>query len=133
MGGSGISTASAELYHPASVSAAPALFSMAGDGAGQGAIWHATTGQLASPQTPAAAGEILAMYVSGLAQGGAIPPQVAVGGRLAEILYFGDAPGYPGYFQVNFRMPPDIAPGSAVAVRLTYIGRASNEVTIGVQ
>ena len=31
-----------------------------------------------------------------------IPPHVIVGGKLAQILYFGAAPGYPGYYQVNF-------------------------------
>jgi uncharacterized protein (TIGR03437 family) len=55
---------------------------------------------------------------------------VAVGGRLSEILYFGDAPGYPGYSQVNFRVPHGITAGSAVRIRLIYLGRSSNEVTI---
>jgi WD40 repeat protein len=127
------SLASVELYHPAFVSSPPALFSAAGGAPGQGAVWHATTGQLASSQTPAVAGEILSMYVSGLAEGGAIPPQVAVGGRLAEILYFGDAPGYPGYYQVNFSLPSGLTPGPSVPVRLNYLFRTSNEVTIAVQ
>ena len=73
------------------------------------------------------------MYTTTLVDGGLISPQVAVGGRLAEILYFGAAPGYPGYIQVNFRVPGGVVPGPAAPVRLTYISRPSNEVTIGVQ
>ena len=62
-----------------------------------------------------------------------IAPQVIVGGRLAQVLYYGAAPGYPGYYQVNFRVPNGVQPGPAVSVRLTYIGRSSNAVTIAVQ
>jgi hypothetical protein len=126
---SGIS--SAELYTPAVLTSAPVLFSLSEDGQGQGAIWHATTGQIASPGNAVSEGEILSLYTTNLASGGVIRPEVAIGGRLAEILYFGDAPGFPGYYQVNFRMPPGVAPGPAVSVRLTYLGRPSNEVTMG--
>jgi len=124
-------TLSAELYHPAVLVPAPLLFSLSGDGQGQGAIWHASTGQIASADMPAVAGEALSMYTTSLFEGGVTPPQVAIGGRLAEILYFGDAPGYPGYYQVNFRMPSGVAPGPAASVHLTYLGRPSNTVTIG--
>jgi hypothetical protein len=124
---------SAELYTALVFVPPPALFSLSGDGRGQGAIWHAQTGQIASADNPAVAGEALSMYTTSLIKGGVIPPQVAVADKLAEVLFFGDAPGYPGYFQVNFRMPSGVAPGSAVSVRLTYIGRPSNAVTIGVQ
>jgi len=127
----GSSLASAQIYSPVVLIPSPVLFSL--PGGAQGAIWDPTTGQIASSQNPAAAGEILSMYTTGLIEGGAIPPQVAVGGQLAEILYFGDAPGYPGYFQVNFRVPNGVAAGSAVPVRLTYLSRPSNAVTIGVQ
>jgi len=124
---------SAELYTPPVLVPAPVLFSLSGDGRGQGAIWDPQTGQIASAANPASAGDVLSMYTTSLFEGGVIPPQVSIGGQLAEILFFGDAPGYPGYFQVNFRMPSGVAPGSAVSVRLTYLGRPSNAVTIGVQ
>jgi hypothetical protein len=135
-GSSGINVgplASAEIYTPPVRTPAPALFSLSGDGQSQGGVWHATTGQAASADNPAVAGEALSMYTTSLAPGGATPPQVSIGGRLAGILYFGEAPGYPGYYQVNFRVPGSVAPGSNVPVRLTYLGRPSNQVTIAVQ
>jgi hypothetical protein len=128
-----ISLASAELYNPTVMIPAPMLFSLSSDGKGQGAIWDGVTGRVVSPSAPAVAGEILSLYTSGLGKGNIIPPQVSVGGHLAEIQYFGDAPGYAGYSQVNFRVPDGITPGSAVPVRLLYLGRSSNEVTIAVK
>jgi hypothetical protein len=129
----GRSTSLAELYNPVVLVPAPQLFSVSGDGRGQGAIWHATTGEIASPTRPAVAGEALSMYTTALADGGLVPPQVAIGGRLGEILYFGNAPGFTGLNQVNVRVPSGVEPGPAVPVRLTYISRPSNEVTLGVQ
>jgi len=98
--------ASAELYTPPVMIRAPVLFSLSSDVKGQGAIWRGDMGQIASANNPATAGKVLSMYTTSLIGGGMIPPQVAVGGRLAEILYFGDAPGYPGYSQVNLRTHP---------------------------
>jgi uncharacterized protein (TIGR03437 family) len=126
-------TSSAELYTPRVLVPAPMLFSLPGDGGGQGAIWHAGTGQMVSAANPAVAGEALSMYTTSLADGGVIPPQVSIGSRLAQILYFGAAPGYPGYNQVNLRVPIGVPPGPAIPVRLTYLGRPSNAVTIGVR
>jgi hypothetical protein len=116
-------TSSAELYRPAVLTPAPELF----------AFWHAATGQLVSAGAPATAGEVLSVYATGLMEGGVIPPQVAVEGRLAQTQFFGDAPGYPGYYQVNFQVPTSVAAGSAAPVRLTYLGRSSNAVTLNVQ
>ena len=71
VGGSGSASisaiANAELYTPAVP--APALFSLSGDGQGQGAIWHAQTGQIASAASPAAASEALSMYTTSLPEG----------------------------------------------------------------
>ena len=132
--GSGYSILSTtELYTPRVVIPAPRLFSLSGDGKGQGAIWNSATGIVASPGSRAVAGDILSMYTSNLAESGVIPPHVTVGGRLAEVLFFGPAPAYPGYFQVNFRVPSGTAPGSTVTVRLNYLNRTSNKVTIGLQ
>ncbi len=125
--------AGAEIYRPGVLTPAQVLFSLSGDGQGQGAVWHAQTGQIASAANPAATGEALSMYTTNLAGNGVIPPQVSIGSRLAEVLYFGYAPGYQNYFQVNFRVPSGVVPGSTISVRLNYLGRPSNDVTIAVQ
>ncbi len=134
-GGIGIfggSLATAELYTPDVLVSAPALVSLSGDGRGQAAIYHTGTSHVAAPDDPAAVGENLDIYCTGLTDGSVIPPQVAIGGRMAAVLSFGRTPGMPGVNQVRVRVPIGIAAGPAVSVRLTYVDRPSNEVTIGV-
>ena len=137
-GGGGVfSPASAELYDPLAAQpghVAPWLFAVSPDGRGQGAILHAGTTRLASAGDPAAAGDLLEIYCSGLDETADAPtPEVKIGGQTATVLYFGDAPGYPRLNQVNVRVPSGVAVGSAVSVHMTDRGLPSNEVTIGVR
>jgi hypothetical protein len=125
--------ASAEIYTPPNLVPTAALLSLAGDGRGQGAIQHADTGQVVSADIPATAGEVIVINCTGFLDGSINPPQIAVGGRAAEILSFGTGPGDTGLNQVTVHVPSGLAPGSAVPVRMNYLGRPSNEVTIGVQ
>jgi hypothetical protein len=135
-GGIGIyygASATADLYSPDVRVPGPALSSVSGDGQGQGAIFHAGTRNLVTADDPAAIGESVDIYCTGLAAGGVIPPQVAIGGRMAALLAVGAVPVAAGVNQVRVRVPSGITPGPAVRVRLTYLDRPSNEVTIGVQ
>ena len=126
-------TVSAEIYRPSVLTPSVVLYSLSSDGLGQGAILHAGTAQTASPNQPASVGEAIEIYASGLMDGSAIPPQVAIGGRMADVLWFGKTPGFVGLNQVNVRVPGGVVPGPVVPVRLTYLGRPSNPVAIGVQ
>ncbi len=98
--------------------------------AGGPAVTHSSDFSLVTPSKPAAAGEVLSLFVTGLGPtapavdpgqsfpssplaGVNSPVEVTVNGNSAEVL---GAVGFPGSldgYQVNFRVPPDAAKGVA--------------------
>ena len=120
-------TKSAELYRPATTTPPPTLLTVSGNPAVQHADY-----QLVTPANPAQPGEHLIVYLTGLAPG-AIPPQVFLGGRMAEITYFGPVAAYPGLSQVNIRVPVGLTPASDAPLRLRHRGRISNQVILPVR
>ncbi len=58
--------------------------------------------------------------------------QVSLNGRMVTPAYAGASSGYPGLWQINFRLPPDMELGCYVRVQVSAAGVLSNEVTIAV-
>jgi uncharacterized protein (TIGR03437 family) len=110
--------------------AAPALFTISQDGAGPAAALRADYSGV-SATNPATAGDEILLYATGLgalrsplADGAASAVGIAVsgvvtvtiGGVNAVVDYAGIAPGYPGLYQINVRVPAGVAPGDAAVV-----------------
>jgi uncharacterized protein (TIGR03437 family) len=114
----------------ASVAAtAPALFA---DASGQAAAAN-EDGTLNSTSKPASRGSVVTLYGTGQGVAG-LPVSAAIGGLLADVLYAGPAPGYPGMLQINARVPAGyVLPGN-FSVTVT-VGQASSQagVTIAVK
>lgn len=128
---------------------APGLFTANSSGKGPGAILN-QDGSLNTAINAAQAGDIVVLFGTGE---GAVEPAVAdgtinaatfpkpkepitvrIGGKDAEVLYGGAAPGLvAGVFQINVKVPEGIEPGNAPVV--VTIGRASSspDVTVAVR
>jgi uncharacterized protein (TIGR03437 family) len=119
--------------------AQPGIFTTNEQGYGQGAIVRSDGVTLAQPGTPAAIGETIVIYCTGL---GAVtaavtegqpapasttvnPATVTIGGQPAQVQYSGLTPGYAGLYQVNAVVPPGITTGDAVPVTITMAGQTS--------
>ncbi|HEV8042749.1 MAG TPA: hypothetical protein VGP62_27975 [Bryobacteraceae bacterium] len=106
-------------------------------------------GTLNSAANPAARGELIALYATGLGQtkppgvDGKIvkglaatvaPVAASIGGQSAKVVFAGDAPGFVGLSQINVMVPQGITPGLSVQVSLTVAGNLSAQmVTIAVK
>ena len=117
------------------VRAAPAsagYFSTTGDGLGTVVAAH-IDGSAITASSPAAPGETIVLYASGLgslstsvaeyawpttANSTSIPVQADVATVQATVLYAGAAPGFPGVYQVNIVIPPGAATSAGANVRI---------------
>jgi uncharacterized protein (TIGR03437 family) len=120
---------------------APAIFSA--DGAG--IVVKNADFSLITAANPAAAGDVLVIYSTGLGatspalESGTLTPgtgqyntadaTVTVGGQTAEVIYSIASPGLVGVYQTAFRMPSGVGTGARPLV-LTTGGVASNAVNI---
>lgn len=136
----------------------PGIFTVNGQGTGQGIILISNTASYAAPAnsipgaqaTPAQAGNYLTIYCTGLgdvnnrpADGAATPvnslattlatPTVTLGGINAPVAFSGLTPNEVSLYQVNVQVPAGITPGNAVPVVIKIGGAVSNTVTIAVQ
>lgn len=119
--------------------AAPALFAVAQRGADSSLI---------SGSNPAARGEVVVLYASGLgmvsnppAAGAAAPvsplaavaaaTEVSIGGRAARVEFAGLAPGFAGLYQINAVVPPDAGTGDLeVVVRVGGVSSAPLRIRV---
>jgi uncharacterized protein (TIGR03437 family) len=102
--------------------AAPGIFTKPA-GAAEASLFN-QDGSINGPLSPAARGSIVSIFATGAGQ--TMPPSItgapapiplaaipqlvtaAIGGRSAEVLYAGPAPGLVGVMQVNARVPNDV-------------------------
>jgi len=137
-------------FTTAVTAAAPALFTLDGSGRGLPAALN-QDGSIHSLENPATPGSVMVLYGTGEGQtdppgtDGALatsstlprpmlPVTVTIGGRTAEVLYAGAAPGLvAGVFQINVRIPADTTPGDAVPL-VVQVGtaRSPNGINIAV-
>ena len=135
----------------------PGIFTMNGEGKGQGVIVIANSSAVAA-QTgsfpgarPAAHGEYVSIFCTGLgpvtnqpANGAAAlssplshtlsAPTVTIGGVPATVEFSGLAPGFVGVDQVNVQVPATAPSGAQVPVIIrTANGSVSNTVTVAIQ
>jgi uncharacterized protein (TIGR03437 family) len=127
---------------------APGIFSMNGQGTGQGAVLDSQN-NLVDASNPTTAGAAIQIFCTGLGPVTNQPPTgvpapssplaettmtptVTIGGSTAQVLFSGLSPGNVGLYQVNVPVPAGIAAGTSVPVVISRGAASSNTVTIAV-
>jgi uncharacterized protein (TIGR03437 family) len=130
----------------------PAVFAYPapGDPPQQGAIVNAFTYVVADPKVPVAAGDVLAIFCTGLGavdqtipDGAAAPSKplantvakatVTIGGKTAAVSFAGLSPGFAGLYQIDATVPSAVTPGNEVPVIVSIAGQTSPTTTIAVK
>lgn len=105
---------------------------------------------LVTSDRPAAAGEVLIVYATGVGNLNHLPttgtgspqsplstavdlPAVTVGGASAAVLFAGLTPGFVGLSQINVQLPATLPAGSSLPLVATFAGAASPPVNLAVQ
>ena len=131
----------------------PGIFSVDGTGFGPGTVVHPEDFSLVSEALPAAAGETVVIFLTGLgpldppiADGAPGPDaeplsrtadsgiQVLFGGEAGTVLFSGAAPGFVGLYQINVTIPNPVVGGAAVPVAI-FTGNAFScftDIAIGI-
>lgn len=127
--------------------ASPGIFTYGGTSR---AVAANQNGSLNGPDAPEQRGNIVVFYLTG--QGPVIPAvaegqpapldklsyatlqaSASIGGKDAQILYLGLAPGFAGLAQANIQIPTDAQTGDNAVVIITIGGQGSNTATISVR
>jgi uncharacterized protein (TIGR03437 family) len=130
--------------------ASPGLFTLTASGTGQAAVLNAgpagnTLNGASAPLVPASRGNYIAIYGTGF--GAANPPSAdglswlsdavtaAIGGKNAEVVFAGLAPGSTlGLQQINVLIPEDAPTGPSVPIRLQIGTHATQSgTTVAIQ
>ena len=127
------------------VSLAPGIFSARSNGQGTAAAVWTTDGvnfqSVLNPdgtERPLPAGSatsptFLILFTTGMSSATASAVSVSIGGANVTPTFAGPVPGLVGLEQINMVIPPSLAGGGSVPIRVTTGGRTTNAVTVRIQ
>jgi len=127
----------------------PGIFAYQRDGAQQAVAVHGSDYALITPDDPAAPGEVIVLYTTGLGLVNVAPPNgfgapasplahtldpfdVVVARESARVLFSGLAPGFVGLYQINVQLPLDL-PAGALPVQITSPYASSQTASLSVE